>query len=421
MTSRPMTDRQYPPRVEDAPGLIWRLLKSGWEARWQARTDLVRRGFPMKSAKLWTGWEPDEIERQYISDGCTTRQAEMLVWAHGGIKIVGTFTGTLGSLIACYRADPDSGYRKLRYRSRVNRDDLMRRLDIEHGDMPLSDIKARLLLRWHERWGEGGKVAMAHSLIAALRSLCKFGKTILEDADCTRIKDALHDMRFPMPKPRGEIVTAAQVVAIRALAHERGQPAIALAQAFQFECTLRQKDVIGEWVPNSEPGITEVTRGNEKWLRGLRWEEIDRNLILVHVTSKRQKELVVDLKLAPMVMEELAVAYPGFTSARRDLLPAKGAIVLLARTQAPYPAWVFRRDWRLLARHVGVPDHVYNMDNRAGAISEATDSGASLESVRHAATHSDIATTARYSRNAAVKTAEVMVSRVAKRIKNTND
>ena len=44
-----------------------------------------------------------------------------------------------------------------------------------------------------------------------------------------------------------------------------------------------------------------------KWLRGIRWSEIDDNLILRHVTSKRQKEIEVDLKLAPMVMEELAL------------------------------------------------------------------------------------------------------------------
>jgi hypothetical protein len=26
--------------------------------------------------------------------------------------------------------------------------------------------------------------------------------------------------------------------------------------------------VIGEWVPTSEPGVSDITRGNEKWLRG---------------------------------------------------------------------------------------------------------------------------------------------------------
>jgi hypothetical protein len=85
-----------------------------------------------------------------------------------------------------------------------------------------------------------------------------------------------------------------------------GWPSIALAQAFQFECTLRQKDVIGELVPLSEPGVSLVVIRNQKWLRGIVWQEIDQNLILKHVTSKKQKLTEVDLKLAPMVIEELA-------------------------------------------------------------------------------------------------------------------
>jgi hypothetical protein len=53
--------------------------------------------------------------------------------------------------------------------------------------------------------------------------------------------------------------------------------------------------------------------------------------------------------------------------------------------------------WRKVATAAGVPKTVYNMDSRAGAISEATDAGAELEHVRHAATHSDISMTQRYS------------------------
>jgi hypothetical protein len=410
------------PKIDDTPGLIWRRQRFGWEARWQARTDLVERGFPIKSHRVWAGQEADLTPkwREYISDFCTTMQNEMLVWGRGGIEPA-EFTGTIASLIACYRTDPDSTYHKLRYKSRVNYDVNLKRLEKDAGDTLLTDIKARGLLRWHEQWSSNGRVAMGHSMIAMLRSLFKFGKTILEDAECERLKGVLHDMRFPMPKPRSEIVTAEQVNAIREIARQRGLPSIALAQAFQFECALRQKDVIGEWVPHPEPGISDVKRGQEKWLCGLRWNEIDQNLILTHITSKRQKELVVDLKWAPMVMEELALAYPGFAAGRRELLPGSGPIIVSERTAVPYSATQFRRTWRILAKAVGVPAGVFNMDNRAGAISEATNSGAPLESVRHAATHSDIATTQRYSRDGIKKTADVQRFRVAGRSKNAHD
>jgi hypothetical protein len=61
------------------------------------------------------------------------------------------------------------------------------------------------------------------------------------------------------------------------------------------------------------------------------------------------------------------------------------------------------------------------MDARAGAISEAVSSGARLELVRHAATHSNISMTQRYDRDAAEATASVMRTRVEGRNKPKTD
>jgi len=57
------------------------------------------------------------------------------------------------------------------------------------------------------------------------------------------------------------------------------------------------------------------------------------------------------------------------------------------------------------------------MDSRAGAISEATDAGADLEQVRHAATHSNISMTQRYSRGAEGKIETVQLARIEHRNK----
>jgi hypothetical protein len=57
------------------------------------------------------------------------------------------------------------------------------------------------------------------------------------------------------------------------------------------------------------------------------------------------------------------------------------------------------------------------MDTRAGAISEATDAGAELEHVRHAATHGDISMTQRYSRGGTEKIAQVQKARIEYRNK----
>jgi hypothetical protein len=260
---------------------------------------------------------------------------------------------------------------------------------------------------------------MGHAMMGMVRTIVSFGRTFLKCPACRELKADLHDMRFKNAKPRTERLTAEMVEAIRAMAPTMKRRSIALAQAFQFDLMLRQKDVIGEWVPISEPGMSDVIDRNQKWLRGLRWEEIDKNLILRHTTSKRQKDIDPDLNLAPMVMEELRflARIPQGAILRREHLPATGPIVIDEVNDLPWTASEFRHYWRLVANAAGIPKAVKNMDSRAGAISEATDAGAELEHVRHAATHSDIAMTQRYSRGSQDKVAKVMKLRAAHRAK----
>jgi hypothetical protein len=428
---------EQPPQIKDTPGIRWRKVKHGWMGEWRARTDLVQRGYLPKYAQLWLASEdrpePNETICQWISDRCVALQNEMLVWARGGVPQHGIYVGDISSLIRAYQTDPDSPYQKLRYKSRLNYDELCSRLErdiwtddqgVERtiGSTMISEITARRVLRWHRGWTKGGvHLTIGHGLVAMLRTLLTFGSTFLEDQNCRTVRVTLHDMRFPMAKPRKERLTAEYATAIRRQCHVDGLPSLALAQAIQFECTLRQKDVIGEYVPISEPGVSTVTDGNAKWISGIRWDEVDAALVIEHITSKRQKPLIVDLKLAPMVIEELKIMFPGAVridgSIDRAGLPASGPIVVSETTRLPWWDYEFRRKWRKAATKAGVPKVVFNMDTRAGAISEATNAGASLEDVRHAATHSNTNMTARYSRDSEGKIASVMQTRVAHRNK----
>jgi hypothetical protein len=72
-----------------------------------------------------------------------------------------------------------------------------------------------------------------------------------------------------------------------------------------------------------------------------------------------------------------------------------------------------------VARAAGIPDAVWNMDARAGAITEAEDAGADLDDARAAAAHTQASTTARYSRGAVGKSRKVATLRIAHRgVKN---
>lgn len=321
--------------------------------------------------------------------------------------------GTVQWLIDEYRSDRDSPYRSKRWPTRQHYDVLLKRVAADFGTSTLEDIRARQLKRWHEGIVAAGHVAMGHGLVGMIRTIVGFGATILEDKECQRLAGMLHLMKFAMAKPRTERLTAEQAILIRREAHSAGRPSIALAQAIQFECFLRQKDVIGEWVPETEPGESAVRAYGNKWLRGIRWEEISHDFVLSHITSKRLKLVEFDLTSAPMVVEELhyAMGSDALGGLQRDRFPKDGPVIFSEASELPWIAGEYRRWWRKLARSAGIPDAVRSMDSRAGAITEATDAGASLEHIRHASTHSDIAMVQRYSRGAVEKVAGVQKMR----------
>lgn len=455
------------PTFDKSPGLIVRAYgKDQWEVRWQARTDLAKRGFKPSSISLWVGVEPTEVERAMISERCRGHQTEMLVWGRGEPPVIERpFDGYVDSLFNCYLTDPDSTYHTQRYRTRINTRNTLKAIartkwtddsgtERTVARTQISEVSGRIAKRWYKIWTAEGKISMAHDMVARLRTAFGFGFSILEDKECERLCGVMGQMRFPAAKKkRKAFITADQATAVREMAHRCGRASIALAQSFQFDLMLRQRDVIGERIPISEPGITDIVFPEEglKWLRGLRWEEIDSNLLLTHETSKKEKELTVNLRNAPMIMEELRKCTPAalkindtiyaayraaesdegraavreaaeksleliqtITVTRSDF-PASGPIIISEETARPYGDHDYRRRWRMLARLADVPDNVKNMHSRAGAITEATDAGADIEKVRHAATHSNITTTQGYSRNAEGKTDEVLRLRAAYR------
>jgi hypothetical protein len=415
-----------PPKIDDAPGLKWRRRRTGWSARWQARDDLIQRGVLPKQVNIyfWQGEELTNAAINLIRERCQRLQSDMLVWGRGGVNTTVQYDGTVQGLIDCYMTDELSSYREVRYFTRKHYNSLCRVLarteyedddgvNLTVGETPIANIKARHLKRWHRTWTDGGlKIPMGYAVITMLRNLVGFGVTILEDDQCIRLSAILHQLRFPMGKSRNSALTAEQAAMIRDLARTKGYPSIALAQAIQFEFTWRQKDVIGEWVPIPENGSSDITNGHDKWLRGLRWNEIDESMVVHHITSKRQKLSEPDIRYAPMVLQEMMLT---FGTVERAGLPASGAVIVCETTGLPWEPQSFRNMWRALATECGIPTTVRNMDTRAGAITEAFAVDAPSDMIRKTATHSNISMTGKYSRDDAKATAEVMQLRAASR------
>lgn len=317
----------------------------------------------------------------------------------------------LSELIRRYQKDPLSRWHQLRYSTQRGHLNLLRQIDRRHGHVKLKKIKARTLIKWHAQWLDGTKYSAARAFIKKIRVLFGFGLTILEDRDCARLRQVMSSLRFPGSPKRSERITAEQAIAVRSRAWRGGWGSVALAQSLQFELMLRQKDVIGEHIPaHLKEGGAGIVIGEEKWIRGLLWSEVDDRLILRHQTSKTGKPVVVDLKLAPMVIEDLRRM--GLVSRRGPLRLIKrrdGPVITDERTGLPYQAWEFRRLWRTIARAEGIPDNVCNMHSRHGAITEAFDAGAEPDFIRAAATHSELATTQGYNRGDELKRSSVVM------------
>lgn len=264
---------------------------------------------------------------------------------------------TLGELADIYRSDERSPYRGLRFGTRNNADNFIDRIVAEYGHLRLADLNGDAIRKMHDNWSAGGKMlATGHAFVTKLRGLLSFGTVTLDDAGCQRLSITMNRMRFPTPPARVERLTKEQVIAIRAEAHAKEKPSIALAQAIQFEFGLGQKDTIGEYVPVTEPGTSDVILNGMKWLHGIRWEQVDADMVLRHVTSFGGKLLELDLKRAPMVLEEIERQFGG-------VIPKSGPVIVSEWSQKPWSSSEFRRWWRKLADGAGVPKAIKNMDS----------------------------------------------------------
>src|SRR5690349_6972676 len=219
------------PKIDDAPGITWRPNKWGWEARWRARADLVKRGFRPKVVRLWASTEkerePNAARAAFIADRCNAMQSEMLVWGRGGLpQAPVAFDATVIGLIRSYQTDRYSGYKDKRYATRQYYDNLCRQIERDVGEDRLPDdlklLDARAFHDWHAHYLDAGKIGMGHSLVGMIRTLVSYGRKFQKSAECREIKEVLHEMRFRMPKSRDERLTADMAIAIRKEAQRQG-------------------------------------------------------------------------------------------------------------------------------------------------------------------------------------------------------
>ncbi len=437
------------PKGLETPGMGWRPRKDGWMALWSPRSDLVARGlYPKTTRRLWppsganpTPSEPTREEWEEISARCERYQVEMLRSTRIPIERIDPkfiFDGTRKSVIRLYQTHDKSKFKKLRYQVQVDYARRLRVMEETIGEVLVALTTWLDLLRWYDEFAaphDGGrpKKATARLMLKILKQVALFGKLALpETSGCAKVVENLRDLAEQRAlasgrRQRKEYLTHPQALQHCEVAHREGFDSMALAQAIMFECGMRPKDVIGEWVPTSEPGVTPVCNGGSKWLMGARWEEVDENFIWTHRLSKsvtregimdpeEGKTELYELLEFPLVQSELRRIAP----LHRSNFPASGPIIVSESTGLPWSASRFRDRWREIARKAGIPDNVQNRDSRAGAATEADRTDAPREKVKRMLGHSREETTAGYQRESMQIRTEIARARAERRERVAN-
>lgn len=371
------------PRTDGTYRLLWRAPKAG-----------QKDGYQPKSVPIALDIN-DPADHPGIRAACEREQARYFEWRGAKANPVRVVT-TVKDLSRLYQTHEASPFIQVKDNTMVTYLGELRLIERTVGDRTLASIKATDFRRWFDTARdsiEGGALRKAQGFIKRFRAIVSFG-VMVEIPACARIKAILDEMRFEQPARRESAITYEMVKAIIAKAHELGRPSIALAQALQFETSLRQADVVGLWArsPNGEGSLYGVK--GKRW-KGLLWQDISSEMILSIKTSKTGATAGYDLAAMPLVKAEI------------DRIPKEkriGPVIINETTGRPYLSLVFSRNWRKIADKAGVPSTIWNRDSRAGAISEGDEAGATMSDLQRMATHTTSKMTCRYIRGEAIET-----------------
>jgi hypothetical protein len=400
-----------------APGLKWRARRNGAAVPyWFADPRAIAAGYPVKAANLseYAAHPARLVER------AQRLQAEMLRWVAGHRTSAPRYDGTFRSLLELYQTDPESPFRASLKRGTVEVYAVYIAKLIQHiGELRIDRADGRDVRRWFAQWRlvegkpELDQLPAAHMTLSVLKAALSFG-VICRSPGCTAFKEILGELKFDGVPSRSFAPTAEQIVAARAAAHKHGAPGRALTYAIQFETTLRQWDIIGQWLPLSDPRPSAIIDHGEKWV-GLTWAAIDGNLILAKIRPTKTEdtsevEVSFDLAVCPMIVQELA------------LIPEDqraGPLIMNFNTGVPYRNDAFNKGWKRDFKVAGLPAGMWNRDLRAGGITEGGKAGASKDDRRKLAGHTKEETTEIYDRDMVEAHRRVMASRKIFRAKNT--
>jgi integrase len=398
-----------------AEGLKWIKRANRRVPYWVADEADVRNGYTPKTVNLDKFRDQPDV----LIARCNLLQAEMMLWRTGYRREAMHFDGTVKSLLNIYQRDPESSFQQLKPGSLRPYKHYLEKIEEHIGPRRIDQIDGIDILRWHRIWSKNGEhLAAAATCRAVLEAAVKHG-ILRRFAGCADLRQILITARgqLPKPQPRETVITADEATAARVAAHAAGRPSSALIYALVYETTLRLWDIIGQWWPLDRGGISDVidTEMQMKWF-GLKWENIDENLVLRYRPSKTDgttgRMISYPLSKAPMVLEEL------------ENWPAelrKGPVIISEETGKPYISRVVTERWEADRKAANINPKAWARDLRASGITEGRAAGADVSDAAKVAGHSTTKTTAAVYDRATIEAAERFAdARIKGRERNGN-
>jgi hypothetical protein len=392
----------------DAPGFELRERKNGaCNQYWVATTSARTRGYLPRTVRLHYDLA-SRNGRLDLEQRCRTLTNEMLAWLAGPAEMrKPIYDGTVAGLISCYQTDQNSPYRGLAQNTQRGYDDWCRTLERAIGKRRVDRLTGQdlrdcfLALLEPAQPGGAPRVRLAQACVRSMLSILLNYGAELGLMGCLELAQVLERMTLRVPKdvratwkakrPPKLAMSYQQAAAIVAQGLDRGTRryrSIALGVAAQFEFTLRQIDVIGEWerldrVKELRPGA--IVSHRQVWRPGLRFEQVTEGRLDL-TTSKNDTAAVFVVTAYPLFMQALQ-AVPAVERVGPLVVDDEGMPLRRRHYQDLY---------RDVANAAGVPRAVWNMFARHGGVTEAHESGADLVDIGKHAQHRDLNTTNRH-------------------------
>lgn len=368
------------------PGYQQRKRKDGSYARyWNPRRALAGASKALPLVRI-----PDSLDDYQVALFCRQRTDELRADIDN-LKTGHVYNGKIAALVQLYRTSPTSPYQELKASTRKrDYDPSLRLIEKSVGERAIHKLRGSDFKNWYSQWAKGGKVRRAHGAIRKLRAVLSFG-VVQKYPACTEAREILSLMRFKAPKARTRHMTYDQAGAICLQALKAGRPSIALTTAMQWDTALRRIHIIGEWVPVQPGDSGNLVRGRTKW-QGPTVGDITDNIFLPPNQESGKAATGHDLATCPLVQFVLG----------HSPLPQIGPLIVSERTGLPYRENYYAHDFRAIAQAAGVPDDVWSMDARAGAITEA-EQATDINKAQKMAGHTSPKTTQNYVRGDGVQ------------------